>query len=81
MSNMQNNYDETLAHVSTNSKPSDLKITDMRFVDMYGAPGHTILMKLYTNQGLVGYGEVRDMASKTYALALITHWRKSMQYR
>jgi gluconate/galactonate dehydratase len=52
------------------SKPSDLKITDMRFVDMYGAPGHTILMKLYTNQGLVGYGEVRDMGSKTFALML-----------
>ena len=56
-----NNYEETLNHVNTFSKPSDLKITDMRFVDMYGAPGHTILMKLYTNQGLVGYGEVRDM--------------------
>jgi L-alanine-DL-glutamate epimerase-like enolase superfamily enzyme len=27
-------------------------------------------MKLYTNQGLVGYGEVRDHASKTYALML-----------
>lgn len=28
------------------------------------------LMKVYTNQGLVGYGEVRDGASKTYALML-----------
>ncbi|HHZ14033.1 MAG: mandelate racemase/muconate lactonizing enzyme family protein [Caldicoprobacterales bacterium] len=65
-----NNYEETLNHVNTFSKPSDLKITDMRFVDMYGAPGHTILMKLYTNQGLVGYGEVRDMGSKTFALML-----------
>jgi len=31
---------------------------------------HCTLMKLYTNQGLVGYGEVRDGASKTYALML-----------
>ena len=29
-----------------------------------------IMLKLYTNQGIVGYGEVRDMASKTYALML-----------
>lgn len=64
------NYEETLAHVNTYSKPSDLKITDMRFVELQGAPGHVILMKLYTNQGLVGYGEVRDMGSKVYALML-----------
>ena len=31
---------------------------------------HCILMKLYTNQGIVGYGEVRDSASKQYALQL-----------
>ncbi len=31
---------------------------------------HCSLMKIYTNQGLVGYGEVRDGASKTYALML-----------
>ena len=59
-----------LAHVNTHSKPSDLKITDMRFADITGAPMHCTLMKLYTNQGLVGFGEVRDAATKTYALAL-----------
>jgi L-alanine-DL-glutamate epimerase-like enolase superfamily enzyme len=31
---------------------------------------HCTLMKIYTNQGLVGYGEVRDAATKTYALML-----------
>lgn len=56
--------------INVNSCPSDLKITDMRFVDIIGAPMHCTLMKLYTNQGLVGYGEVRDGASKTYALML-----------
>ncbi|MBQ7184689.1 MAG: mandelate racemase/muconate lactonizing enzyme family protein [Clostridia bacterium] len=50
--------------------PRDLKITDMRFVDIDGAPKRCTLMKLYTNQGLVGYGEVRDASSKTYALML-----------
>ena len=38
--------------------------------DIGGAPMHCTLMKIYTNQGLVGYGEVRDAATKTYALML-----------
>src|SRR5579875_1136115 len=63
-------YEETLAHVNTHSSPSELKITDIRFADIAGAPMHCSLMKIYTNQGLVGYGEVRDGASKTYALML-----------
>lgn len=55
-----------------NSKidPSSLKITDMRFADIDGAPKRCTLIKIYTNQGLVGYGEVRDASSKTYALML-----------
>ena len=31
---------------------------------------HCTLLKLYTNQGLVGFGEVRDGANKLYALQL-----------
>lgn len=50
--------------------PATLKITDMRFADIDGAPKRCTLLKLYTNQGLVGYGEVRDASSKTYALML-----------
>ena len=50
--------------------PSTLKITDMRFADIDGAPKRCTLIKLYTNKGLVGYGEVRDASSKTYALML-----------
>lgn len=63
-------YEETLAHVNPYSKPSDLRITDMRFANLEGAPYPCIILKLYTNQGIVGFGEVRDMASKTYALML-----------
>jgi gluconate/galactonate dehydratase len=59
-----------LAHVNTYSSPSQLKITDIRFADIVGAPMHCILMKVYTNQGLVGFGEVRDGASRTYAAML-----------
>src|SRR5579884_4568247 len=63
-------YEDVLAHVNTHSRPSDLRITDMRCVDIIGAPMHCTLLKIFTNQGLVGYGEVRDGASKTYALML-----------
>lgn len=62
--------ESALADVRTASSPSDLRITDMRFVNVIGAPMHCILLQLYTNQGLVGFGEVRDAADKTYALML-----------
>ncbi|MFC4810564.1 mandelate racemase/muconate lactonizing enzyme family protein [Paenibacillus sp. GCM10023250] len=63
-------YEETLAHVSGHSKPSELRITDIRFADIVGAPFHSSLIKVYTNQGLVGFGEVRDGADKVYAQLL-----------
>jgi L-alanine-DL-glutamate epimerase-like enolase superfamily enzyme len=63
-------YEDALAYVNTHSSPSQLKITDMRFATLEGCPYPAILMKLYTNQGLIGYSEVRDIGSKTYALML-----------
>lgn len=57
-------------NVNTCSSPSELKITDMRFTDIVGAPMRCTLMKIYTNQGVVGLGEVRDGASRTYAAQL-----------
>ncbi|MEI3003514.1 MAG: hypothetical protein V8T87_02675 [Victivallales bacterium] len=50
--------------------PSTLKITDMRFADIDGAPKRCTLLKIYTNQGITGYGEVRDASSRTYAAML-----------
>ncbi len=50
--------------------PANLKITDLRFADIDGAPKRCTLLKLYTNQGLIGYGEVRDASSRTYAAML-----------
>ena len=56
-----------LSNVKTASSPSELKITDMRIVrTQVGGP----ILKLYTNQGIHGLGEVRDGASPTYALIL-----------
>ena len=52
------------------SHPSDLKITDLRFVDLDGAPKRCTILRIDTNQGISGYGEVRDASSKTYALML-----------
>ncbi len=54
----------------TGIDPRALRITDIRFADIDGAPKRCTLMKIYTNQDLVGYGEVRDASSKTYALML-----------
>jgi len=70
MSQKPESYEETLGHVNTYSSPSDLRITDVRVATIVGAPMRCPMVKIYTNQGLVGYGEVRDGASKTYALML-----------
>ncbi len=51
-------------------KNVDLKITDLRIADIDGLPKHCILLKIYTNSGIVGLGEVRDASSATYALML-----------
>jgi gluconate/galactonate dehydratase len=61
---------EALNRVNSNSRPSELRITDMRVAEIVGAPFASVLIKICTNQGLVGFGEVRDGASATYALML-----------
>ena len=57
-------------NVRTASRPSELRITDIRVAEIVGAPFTSALLKIYTNQGIVGFGEVRDGASATYALML-----------
>jgi L-alanine-DL-glutamate epimerase-like enolase superfamily enzyme len=57
-------------YVSQASRPSDLRITDMRVVNLKGLPMRLSLIRIDTNQGISGYGEVRDGASATYALML-----------
>ena len=58
--------EEVRGRVNTRSEPSQLKITDLRVVNVHGR----WIVRLDTNQGLHGYGEVRDGASPTYALML-----------
>ncbi|MEJ1199382.1 MULTISPECIES: mandelate racemase/muconate lactonizing enzyme family protein [unclassified Streptomyces] len=57
-------------NVSRASKPSQLKITDLRVAVLDGVPFTSPIVRISTNQGISGYGEVRDDADKRYALEL-----------
>jgi L-alanine-DL-glutamate epimerase-like enolase superfamily enzyme len=57
-------------NVNTNSGPSELKITDLRVATLVKAPMTCPIVRIDTNQGVYGLGEVRDGASPTYALML-----------
>jgi len=54
------------SNVNTYSRPSQLEITDLRVASLR----RRTLIRIDTNQGLSGYGEVRDGATPTYALML-----------
>src|SRR5271155_1781182 len=57
--------------VNTNSSPSTLKITDLRVATVVKpGPSPCPIIRIDTNQGVYGLGEVRDGASATYALFL-----------
>ena len=57
--------------VNTHSSPSELKITDLRVATVAKpGPSPCPIIRIDTNQGVYGLGEVRDGASPTYALFL-----------
>lgn len=57
--------------VNTSSNPSGLKITDLRVATIVKpGPSPCSIIRIDTNQGVYGLGEVRDGASATYALFL-----------
>ena len=56
--------------IQTHSRPSELKITDLRFAIVGHGNWCWPLLRIYTNQGITGLGEVRDGASVRYALML-----------
>ncbi|MGE5394610.1 MAG: mandelate racemase/muconate lactonizing enzyme family protein [Candidatus Saccharibacteria bacterium] len=60
---------QTTAKVSRASSPSQLKITDMRYA-LTTVLGQTAIIRIDTNQGIYGLGEVRDGADVRYALML-----------
>jgi len=56
--------------VSRSSQPSQLRITDLRIAVVTGLPFTVPLIRIDTNEGITGWGEVRDGGSKKYALML-----------
>jgi L-alanine-DL-glutamate epimerase-like enolase superfamily enzyme len=60
---------QTTSNVQRASSPSDLKITDMRTA-VLGDGGRKAIIRIDTNQGIYGLGEVRDGADERYALML-----------
>lgn len=70
---LANPIEDQISHTTQNvnrfSGPSDLKITDMR-VATVGVVGKTPIVRIYTNQGIVGHGDVRDGADERFALFL-----------
>jgi L-alanine-DL-glutamate epimerase-like enolase superfamily enzyme len=65
--------EDTISQVTSNvqraSVPSDLKITDMR-VAVLTDGGRKAIIRIDTNQGIYGLGEVRDAGDERYALLL-----------
>lgn len=61
---------QSTSKVNRNSAPSDLKITDMRYAVVMNGGGRCPVIRIDTNQGIYGLGEVRDGASWRYALFL-----------
>src|SRR6266542_6037921 len=58
--------------INTNSRPSDLKITDMRIAVVASNYDYPII-RIDTNQGVYGLGEVRDAGREGTALVLKPH--------
>jgi L-alanine-DL-glutamate epimerase-like enolase superfamily enzyme len=60
---------QTTSKVQKASAPSELKITDLRYC-VTTVLGRTAIIRIDTNQGIYGLGEVRDGADPRYALML-----------
>jgi galactonate dehydratase len=59
-------YENAIDKTPKNSAPSDLKITDIKCG--YIRNGHSLFVKIYTNQDIVGHGEGVDATPGTYHL-------------
>ncbi len=63
---------QTTSKVNRASSPSELKITDMRYciLQLDNEGSRNPIIRIDTNQGIYGLGEVRDAADERYALML-----------
>src|SRR5688572_12489155 len=69
-SSLEDTLAQSTSKVNRNSAPSDLKITDMRYAVVMNGHARCPIIRIDTNQGIYGLGEVRDGASWRYALFL-----------
>ena len=60
----------TTQNVSRTSSPSDLKITDLRIADKSGRSLASRIIRIETNQGIYGLGDIRDGTDPRFALFL-----------
>jgi L-alanine-DL-glutamate epimerase-like enolase superfamily enzyme len=59
------------APVNERTRASDLRITDLRYATLTGIPmGQVPILRIDTNQGICGWGEVRDGANPHFAMML-----------
>src|SRR5476651_2710681 len=61
---------QSTSKVNRSSSPSELKITDMRYCVPMTTTGRCPIIRIDTNQGIYGLGEVRDGGDVRYALIL-----------
>ena len=59
-------FENAIDHTPKMSAPADLKITDIKCGYIRG--GHSLFVKIYSNQDLVGHGEGVDATPGTYYL-------------
>lgn len=68
------NVEKATSKISRFGAPSDLRITDMRYTTVANGTGATnarnVIIRIDTNQGIYGLGEVRDGGDYRYALFL-----------
>ncbi len=62
-------YEQAVDRISKRSAPSELKITDIKCGYIRG--GHSLFVKIYSNQDIVGHGEGVDATPGTYHLVKI----------
>ena len=60
----------TTQNVSRASSPSDLKITDLRFAHKGGSGLPARIIRIDTNEGIYGLGDIRDATDQRFALFL-----------
>jgi len=65
-SSFGNEYVKAIDKAPKSSAPSDLKITDLKAGYIRG--GHSLFVKIYTNQDIIGHGEGVDATPGTYHL-------------